>query len=954
MIRISNLLSEQFIARCFGRAFRLLTVSLFLFAGLFSTPANGGEWKIDYHADIAPILRDYCSGCHNETDYEGDFSVETYAALMKGGETEDETMIVPGSAERSFLMRALNKQTKPAMPPKKEPQPQSEELALIEKWVNQGGRGPRPEEDHSLLATLTVPHIEPKKNVAKSIAAAEFSPDGKILAEAGFGGVDLVEVGTGKVLKHLPNQDGAGKVNAIHFSGDGKQLIMATGISGIKGFALVWSVATASVIREIGGDAHRDILFDAEFSPDGKWIATAGYDRVIRLWERNTGKLVRDIPGHNGAVFDLAFSPDSRLLASASGDETGKIWRVDTGKRLDTLNQPSGEQFAITFTPDGKEILAAGADNRIRMWRVVSRDKPRINPLIQARFAHEDEIVSLAITADGKWLASSSADRTVKLWKLPMLTQARVFPDQSDLVSSLAFSPVGGRCFFAGRMDGSTEMFSFDERDFSNPDATGSSDEPDPVGWKIPSGQLKKVAEKEAGGVAQRVSAPVEISGSIARPDEKDFFRFAARKGEQWILEVNAAQSKSPLDSKVEVLTSDGGLIERVAFQSVRDSWFTFRGRDSDQVDSFRLQNWREMELNEYLYANGEVIKLWSYPRGPDSGFRVYPGFGKRYGFFGTTPLAHFLGEPCYIVRPLKPGAKIVPNGLPVYHLYYENDDDPRRLLGSDSKLVFVAPQDGEYLAAISDVRGFGGKNFSYHLMIRPPHPGFTIEVGGMKTKISPGGGKELEFKAKRVDGFDGEIAINISNLPPGYSADTPVVIEAGQERAYVTLRSDAHVKAVTPEQAGAIRVAAVATVRGKKVVQTVKGGIGEIQLGKAAKLLVNLEPDGDSGHIAPDGVLEFHLNPAGTVKARVKALRNGFEGDVKFGTDDSGRNLPHGVFVDNIGLNGLMIPANQNEQQLFITAAKWVPEMTRMFHLRTTADGEQVTQAVRLVIENQ
>ena len=73
----------------------------------------------------------------------------------------------------------------------------------------------------------------------------------------------------------------------------------------------------------------------------------------------------------------------------------------------------------------------------------------------------------------------------------------------------------------------------------------------------------------------------------------------------------------------------------------MRDSWFTFRGKDSNTSDDFRVQNWREMELNEYLYANGEVVKLWHYPRGPDSGFKVYPGFGNRYAFFNTTALAH-------------------------------------------------------------------------------------------------------------------------------------------------------------------------------------------------------------------------------------------------------------------------------------------------------------------------
>ena len=101
-------------------------------------------------------------------------------------------------------------------------------------------------------------------------------------------------------------------------------------------------------------------------------------------------------------------------------------------------------------------------------------------------------------------------------------------------------------------------------------------------------------------------------------------------------------------------------------------------------LTDFRLHGWQDMELNEYLYANGEVVKLWMYPRGPDSGFLVYPGVGgNRYTYFGTTAITHALNEPCYIVEPHPPGTKLIPNGLPQYTLYYENDDDGWRKLGS-------------------------------------------------------------------------------------------------------------------------------------------------------------------------------------------------------------------------------------------------------------------------------
>jgi hypothetical protein len=200
-----------------------------------------------------------------------------------------------------------------------------------------------------------------------------------------------------------------------------------------------------------------------------------------------------------------------------------------------------------------------------------------------------------------------------------------------------------------------------------------------------------------------------------------------------------------------------------VVLQATRDSWFTFRGKDSDTSEDFRLHNWEQMELNEFLYANGEVVRLWLYPRGPDSGFKVYPGEGRRHTYFFTSPLVHALGQPCYTVKALPPDAEPAPNGLPVFRLHYTNDDDPSRRLGADSFLMFTAPADGDYVARVADVRGFGdAEGYQYTLHIRAPQPDFTVKVNGRDPKVSPGSGREIVFKAERIEGFDGPIRIDI------------------------------------------------------------------------------------------------------------------------------------------------------------------------------------------------
>ena len=73
----------------------------------------------------------------------------------------------------------------------------------------------------------------------------------------------------------------------------------------------------------------------------------------------------------------------------------------------------------------------------------------------------------------------------------------------------------------------------------------------------------------------------------------------------------------------------------------------------------------------------------------------------------------------------------------------------------------------------------------------------------------------------------------------------------------------------------------------------------------------------------------------------------------VSFGREYAGRNLPHGVYVDNIGLNGLLLLDNMNERTFYLTAAKWVPETTRLFHIQAAQEGKQTSIPVLLHVKH-
>ncbi len=929
---------------------RPLFLTLFL-ATASTAPADGAPAP-DYATQVAPIFRKYCAGCHNDGDREGDFSLESYASLRQGSPRGP--VFKSGSADESRLFRQLTGAAKPVMPPKGEPRPGDQDISLIKAWIDAGAKGPSGEPADPLA--VDVPRIVSRSQL-RPVTALDASLDGKWLATARYAAVELQRISSdGNVLDgRSPRmlKDFPGKVTSVHFSADGARVVTASGVAGLAGVAAIWNTADGSLIRRFEG--HRDLLFDAELSPDGKTLATCGYDKVIRLWDAGDGRELRSLTGHNGAVYDVAFSPDGLFLVSASADDTCKVWRVEDGLRMDTLTQPLKEEYCCAVSPDGRFIVAGGADNTIRVWEFVSRDKPRINPMVLGRYAHEGTVVGLRFTPDGSRLISTAEDRTVKLWETAGFTELKLWDHQPDVVIGVALSG-DARSFHVGRMDGSTDRYPLPAPD-GRRQAVTAGHPAAPVA-AIDSSKTNRSSEREPNDAlaqANEVDAPVEIAGTISGNTtggvDTDLFRFSARAGEPWVIEVDAARSGSKLDSFIEVLDSQGRRIERVLLQAVLDSYFAFRGKDDAATGDFRLFSWEEMRLDQYLYANGEVVKLWLYPRGPDSGFVVYPGEGTRWGYFDTTPLAHALGEPCYIVQPHPPGTNVIPNGLPVFPLYFENDDESHRELGRDSKLEFIAPADGSYLVRIKDVRGIQGPDSKYTLKIRPRRPDFQVTLDASKTPIVPGGAQEFRLAAKRIDGFEGPIRVDIDGLPPGFTATTPLVIEAGQIRAVGVIAAEAGAVAPAPEQSKGIRVTASATIADRGLSHPVDPP-GPIKLADKPAPIVLIQPaeDGTGPIIESPGKLpEYEIHPGQTITLKVKVRRNGHIGPVPLGNEGSGRNLPFGVIVDNLGLNGLLITDDQDGRTFFVTADRSARPQTRPFHLTTSVAGGQSSHPVIL-----
>ncbi|MEI9896249.1 MAG: c-type cytochrome domain-containing protein [Chthoniobacter sp.] len=410
---------------------------------------------VDYAAKIAPIFEERCVDCHAGDDAEGEFSLETYEALIKGGKAGK--AFEPGEGG-GFLDREISRgpqrqggeEQVHAAGKKEHLKP--EEIALIRQWIDAGAQPPAaPMKIADVLARL--PKIAPKGDHKKAIQALAFSPQAKMIAVGSYAAVQLLDASTRRPVRTIEGI--VGKVNALRFSGDGSMLFAAAGDAGIGGIAYQWKTADGALVRTYEG--HKDALYALALSPDGQTLATGSYDQKIKLWNVADGKEIKMLTGHNGGVYGLSFRPDGKVLASASADRTVKLWEVASGKRLDTLSQPLKEQTAVMFAPDGKTLAAGGVDSRIRVWQVSEKAEEGSNPLLLTRFAHEGAILNLAFSADGQQLVSTAADRAVKVWKAADVTELRVLEPQPDWSPGLAL--LDGGLLAVGRLDGSLAFY---------------------------------------------------------------------------------------------------------------------------------------------------------------------------------------------------------------------------------------------------------------------------------------------------------------------------------------------------------------------------------------------------------------------------------------------------------------------------------------------------------------
>ncbi|MEJ5275385.1 MAG: WD40 repeat domain-containing protein [Thermogemmata sp.] len=470
----------------------------------------------------------------------------------------------------------------------------------------------------------------------------------------------------------------------------------------------------------------------------------------------------------------------------------------------------------------------------------------------------------------------------------------------------------------------------------------GSSWEiPLPPGKEKPRGKAAVIVD-QLDGQAVDPARGVELAlgeqgqaadGVLRQPQSRHKIRFHARQGETWIVEVLARRAGSPLDPVIEILDAADQPVPQAILRPISVFYTTHRDHEATSP-GIRLESWNDLAIDDYLYAHGELMRVLALPRNPDDDCQFYQFQGRRLAYLGTTPAVHYQGTPLYKVEIHPPGRTFPPNGLPLFTLYYRNDDGGPEY-GKDAYLWFTAPATGFYSVRVSDARGAGGPDYAYRLRIRRPQPDFAIQFRPTRPVIWKGGAASVTVEVTRRDGFDGPVHLQFVDLPPGFSSP-PTFIEAGQFTTAVTLA--AAPDAQLPPQYR-FKLLARAQIDGQEVTRQVfSEPLGPESLRPPADLICR--PRVPSLTIRPGQESRFIVD--------IERLGN-FRGRVPLEV----RGLPHGVRVLNVGLNGILITERETSREVVLYAEPWVRPMQHPIVVLARHEGKGTEHAAPAILLN-
>ncbi len=189
---------------------------------------------------------------------------------------------------------------------------------------------------------------------------------------------------------------------------------------------------------------HQKNIGAIDVSPDGKIIASAGEDQTIKLWQRETGKLIYSFVGVNEPLQTLAISPNGKSIIAGGLDGRISQWQLETKQykssffaRVNAPHSHDGVILQLAFAANERFIVSASNDKTLRIWGYHTGELKR------TLIGHEEAVNTCAISPDSQIIASGSDDKTIKLWRFDHSYAYQTFIGDRAAVNSLAFSNDG-------------------------------------------------------------------------------------------------------------------------------------------------------------------------------------------------------------------------------------------------------------------------------------------------------------------------------------------------------------------------------------------------------------------------------------------------------------------------------------------------------------------------------
>lgn len=321
---------------------------------------------VSFQKEIAPLLQRRCASCHDAESNKGKYRLDTFARLLKAGDTEL-APIVPGKPAESELIALLHEANpEDRMPQKADPLPESE-IQLIERWVAEGahydgGSAQRPLAElvrETMLGRAPTVYARPLP-----AAAMAFNPDGSLMAIGGYHEVTIWNVADGALLTRidgLPQQ-----ITSVAWH----PLLPLLAIAG--GTPTQWG--TVALVDPTGITATRFLCDLSEtglsvaFSPNGKTLAAGAGDRTVRLFDPVSGRQRRVLKVHADWVQTVSFSPDSEELLTSSRDRTARVIDPGKGEVIASYTNHENPLLGAVFAPGGKRAWTLARGGVMHRW----------------------------------------------------------------------------------------------------------------------------------------------------------------------------------------------------------------------------------------------------------------------------------------------------------------------------------------------------------------------------------------------------------------------------------------------------------------------------------------------------------------------------------------------------------------------------------------------------------